>query len=193
MFQDFFFCLFVSFSCSGSFNIPSILREIFHYGTRWSPWKWTGSWRTGRPYCSKWGRFADLRCKWLLMVTQHPSVLLKEDASYLCVDSAENLLQLKLCCQRMSQSFTWQSCPSHTQQHSNSLQATLLSFSCYVMQVVESVLVIVVQLGMCSPSDCAKLGVSSPADWEMFVSLLLGLYAVLGHSKTDVEELERVQ
>lgn len=59
-------CFFV-FSCSGSFNIPSFFREIFHYGNRWSPWKWTGSWRTGRPHGSQWGRYTDLRCKWLLM------------------------------------------------------------------------------------------------------------------------------
>lgn len=87
------------------------------------------------------------------MVTQCPSVLLKADASYLCVDSAENILQLELCCHRMLQIFTRQSCPSHTQQHSNSLQASLLSFACHDMQVVESILVIVVLLGMCNPSD----------------------------------------
>lgn len=84
------------------------------------------------------------------MVTQCPSVLLKADASYLCIDSAENILQLKLCCQRMSQSFTWQRSPSHTQQHSSSLQAPLLSFACHVMQVVESKLVTVVHLGTCN-------------------------------------------
>lgn len=136
VFQDFF----VLFSCSGSFNIPSFFREIFHYGNRWSPWKWTGSWRTGRPYSSQWGRFTDLRCKWLLVVTQDPTVyLLKADASYMCVDSAENLFLLKLWCQRMSQIFAWLICSSHPQQPSSFLQATpLLLFACCVIQIVES-------------------------------------------------------
>lgn len=94
MFQDFCFVL---FSCSGSFNIPSFFREVFYYGNRWSPWKRAGSWWTGRPYSSQWSRFTDLWCKYLLMVTQGPTVCsLKADASYVCVDTAENIFLFKI-------------------------------------------------------------------------------------------------